>query len=107
MKCPLRTLAIFLSAFFCLCACSSAYSGNPSDQPKTGSTKPASSPTVDTVPITGPLPSFMRMAAISQKVAPEDVLPLLARNVFIQGYQRGTPTQILLLLDRYIQQARE
>ena len=49
----------------------------------------------------------MRMAAISQKVAPEDVLPLLARNVFMQGYQRGTPTEFLLLLDRYIQQARE
>jgi hypothetical protein len=49
----------------------------------------------------------MRMAAISQKVAPEDVLPLLARNVFMQGYQRGTPTEFLLLLDRYILQARE
>ena len=49
----------------------------------------------------------MRMAAISQKVSSEDVLPLLARNVFMQGYQRGTPTEFLLLLDRYIQQARE
>jgi len=49
----------------------------------------------------------MRMAAISQKVTPEDVLPLLARNVFMQGYQRGTPTEFLLLLERYIQQARE
>jgi hypothetical protein len=47
------------------------------------------------------------MAAISQKVAPEDVLPLLSRNVFMQGYQRGTPTEFLLLLGRYIQQARE
>jgi hypothetical protein len=49
----------------------------------------------------------MRMAAISQKVAPDDVLPLLARNVFMQGYQRGTPTEFLLLLNRYVQQARE
>jgi hypothetical protein len=49
----------------------------------------------------------MRMAAISQKVPAEDVLPLLARNVFMQGYQRGTPTEFLLLVDRYIQQARE
>jgi len=49
----------------------------------------------------------MRMAAISQKVTPEDVLPLLARNVFMQGYQRGTPTEFLLLLGRYVQQARE
>jgi hypothetical protein len=49
----------------------------------------------------------MRMAAISQKVSPDDVLPLLARNVFMQGYQRGSPTEFLLLLDRYVQQARE
>ena len=49
----------------------------------------------------------MRMAAISQKVSPEDVLPLLSRNVFMQGYQRGSPTEFLLLLNRYVQQARE
>ena len=109
MKCPLRTVAIFLSAFFGLCLCSSARSGNAvnaSDQPSISSAKPPS-PAVETVAIPGPLRSFMRMAAISQKVAPEDVLPLLARNVFMQGYQRGTPTEFLLLLDRYIQQARE
>ena len=47
------------------------------------------------------------MAAVSQKVAPIDVLPLLSRNIFMQGYQRGTPTEFLLLLDRYVQQARE
>jgi hypothetical protein len=57
--------------------------------------------------IPGPLRSFMRMAAISQKVSQDDVLPLLARNVFMQGYQRGAPTEFLLLLDRYVQQARE
>src|SRR5260370_6207825 len=112
MKCPLRTFAIFVSAFFGLCACSSAYSGNPangsspSDQPNTGHAK-AGAPAVETVSIPGPLRSFMRMAAISQKVTPEDVLPLLARNVFMQGYQRGTPTEFLLLLGRYVQQARE
>jgi hypothetical protein len=49
----------------------------------------------------------MRMAAISQKVSSDDVLPLLARNVFMQGYQRGSPTEFLLLLERYVQQARE
>ncbi len=47
------------------------------------------------------------MAGISQKVSPEDVLPLLARNVYIEGYQVGKPTEFLLLLDRYVQQARE
>jgi hypothetical protein len=49
----------------------------------------------------------MRMAAISQKVPNDEVLPLLARNVFMQGYQRGVPTEYLRLLDRYVQQARE
>src|ERR1700712_1302973 len=106
MKCPLRTFATFVSALS-LCVCSFAYS--PSDPPNTGSAKTAAPPqaAVETVAIPGPLRSFMRMAAISQKVAPEDVLPLLARNVFMQGYQRGTPTEFLLLLGRYIQQARE
>ncbi len=49
----------------------------------------------------------MRMAAISQKVSPTDVLPLLARNVFMQGYQRNVPTEFLILLGRYVEQARE
>ncbi len=49
----------------------------------------------------------MRMAAISQKVSPTDVLPLLARNVFMQGYQRNVPTEFLILLGRYVDQARE
>jgi hypothetical protein len=114
MKCPLRTFALFVSTFSCLCVCSSAYSGNPvkgassSDQPNTGSAKAGTpSPAVEMVAVPGPLRSFMRMAAISQKVPQEDVLPLLARNVFMQGYQRGTPTEFLLLLGRYVQQARE
>jgi hypothetical protein len=104
MKCPLRTFVIVVSAFFCLCVCSSAYQSN------TGSAKAGarpSSPATETSAVPGPLRSFMRMAAISQKVASEDVLPLLARNVFMQGYQRGTPTEFLLLLGRYVQQARE
>ncbi len=47
------------------------------------------------------------MAGISQKIPAEDVLPLLARNVYMQGYSRGKPTEFLILLDRYVQQARE
>jgi hypothetical protein len=52
------------------------------------------------------------MAAISQQVAPDEVLPLLARNVVIDGY-RGAPdkdpkpTEFLVLLKRYLQQAKE
>jgi hypothetical protein len=61
--------------------------------------------------IPGPLRSFMRMAGISQKVAPDEVVPLLAHSVFSQGYEgwetRGRPTEFLILLTRYVRQARE
>lgn len=64
-----------------------------------------------TTTIPGPLRSFLRMAGISQKIAPEEVMPLLARNVFIIGYEgsgaSGRPTEFLILLRRYVQQARE
>jgi hypothetical protein len=58
--------------------------------------------------IPGPQRSFLRMAGISQMVKPEEVLPLLSRNVFIEGFQ-GTsqPTEFLVLLRRYVVQARE
>jgi hypothetical protein len=51
------------------------------------------------------------MAGISQKVVPDEVLPLLSRNVFLLGYQgpqsNRRPTEYLFLLMRYVQQARE
>jgi hypothetical protein len=69
---------------------------------------PSSSGTSVSIP--GPLRSFRRMAGISQKVAPEDVLPLLARNVVTHGFtwQEGgrRPTEFLLLLRRYVEHAR-
>ena len=57
--------------------------------------------------IPGPLRSFLRMAGISQKVSPSNVLPLLARNVYLHGYNQGTTTEFLILIDRYVHQARE
>ena len=61
--------------------------------------------------IPGPLRSFERMAGVSQKVVPEQVLPLLTRNVYVQGYvgwqDNGTPTEFLILLGRYVNQAKE
>ena len=58
--------------------------------------------------IPGPQRSFLRMAGISQKVAPEEVLPLLSRNVFTEGFEGSArPTEFLVLLRRYVQQARE
>jgi len=65
-----------------------------------------------TVAIPGPLRSFLRMAGISQKVSPEEVLPLLSRNVAVEGYQgrkdkTGRPTEFIILVKRYVGQARE
>ncbi|HEX3471348.1 MAG TPA: hypothetical protein VHT28_09195 [Silvibacterium sp.] len=57
--------------------------------------------------IPGPLRSFLRMAGISQKTSPEDVLPALARDVYILGYQHKGVTEYLVLLERYVHQARE
>jgi len=56
--------------------------------------------------IPGPLKPFLRLAGISQKVSAEEVLPLLSRNVFTEGFQ-GTsrPTEFLVLLRRYVVQA--
>ncbi len=107
MKLPVRTSAIFAVVSLSLCVSSSAFSSANAARAATPTGASAAASPVETVSIPGPLRSFMRMAAISQKVSADDVLPLLARNVFMQGYQRGTPTEFLLLLDRYVQQARE
>src|SRR6202023_1110239 len=65
----------------------------------------------ESVSIPGPLRSFLRMAAISQKVSTEEIAPLLARNVFLLGYEgpqsQAHQTEFLILLNRYVQQARE
>ncbi|MFZ1011613.1 MAG: hypothetical protein WAN65_32555 [Candidatus Sulfotelmatobacter sp.] len=59
-------------------------------------------------PIPGPLRSFLRMAGISRQISPDDVLPLLAWNVSTLGYQGSDhPTEYLILLTRYVTQARE
>jgi hypothetical protein len=50
------------------------------------------------------------MAGISEKVSPEEVLPLLAHNVTMEGYKgygkHATPTEFLILLEGYVEQAR-
>ncbi len=64
------------------------------------------------VMIPGPLSSFARMAALSPDLAPEDLLPSLARNVVTNGFEATgnellEPTEYLRLLTRYVGQARE
>ena len=64
------------------------------------------------VTIPGPAEFFQRIAAISRKATPGEILPFLARNVVIDGYHHGSdrnrrPTEFLKLLDAYLDQARE
>ena len=71
---------------------------------------PDSGPTAEIV-IPGPLRSLLRMAGVSQKISPDEALPLIARNVYVQGYvgwqESGRPTEFLILLRRYVNQAKE
>ncbi|MGA8088092.1 MAG: hypothetical protein WCA10_12350 [Terracidiphilus sp.] len=57
--------------------------------------------------IPGPLRPFLRMAGISQEVTPEDVLPMLARNVVLYGFDTDGEKEYLILVDRYVHQARD
>jgi hypothetical protein len=47
------------------------------------------------------------MSGISQDVTPAEVLPMLARNVSLWGYENDKPTEFLILIDRYVHLARE
>jgi hypothetical protein len=67
----------------------------------------ASSQSENSVTIPGPLRSFLRMAGMRQKVSPPEVLPILARNVVLHGFQSGRATEYLILLRRYYHQAKE
>jgi hypothetical protein len=103
MKFPLRFLAILTTGLLGLSA-----SASPAETPAS----PAAAPPLSALPsatveIPGPLRSFLRMAGISQEVSPGEVLPMLSRNVFLHGYDQGRPTEFLLLVERYVHQARE
>jgi len=110
MKSPLCLFTPRLA--FCLCTlplfCLQANAGIP-EPPST--TTPAQLEDNSSITIPGPLRSFLRMAGISQEVSPADVLPLLAHNVYYQGYEGPAgsdhPTEFLVLLLRYLQQAQE
>jgi len=109
MKFP-RCLPTFLLAI-CLCVFFFSLRAWSAASPA-GSQGPGAPPSeAATVVIPGPLRSFLRMAGISQKESPEEVVPLLAHNVFSQGYEgyqdKGRPTEFLILLNRYVHQARE
>ena len=61
--------------------------------------------------LSGPLRSMLRMAGISQKADNDDMVALLARNIYVQGYEGwrsgSRPTEFLILLGRYVNQSKE
>jgi hypothetical protein len=101
----------------CLCVLSYPASASDADKAAPGAPDPPASAQGAIVPpasegsaqiaIPGPLRSFLRMAAISQKVSPDEVVPFLAHNVFVTGYRRGQPTEYLTLLRNYVKQAKQ
>jgi hypothetical protein len=76
-------------------------------QDSTDSAPPPASARLNQVSIPGPLRSFLRMAGLSQKLTPEEVLPELARNVYTEGYVPAGETEFLFLLQKYVRQARD
>lgn len=61
----------------------------------------------DSVTIPGPLRSFLRMSAVGQEVPPKEILPALAHNAVLLGYEKGRAKEYLILLRRYVHQSLE
>lgn len=111
MKSSCRPFVSFAGAVLSLCVLSSsaALAASSSARPDTGPSPIGAPPLapVEKVAIPGPLRSFLRMAGISQEVPVDQVLPLLARNTYLLGYNESTQTEFLRLLNRYLHQAKE
>ena len=115
MKIPLHSLPVFTAGILCLGACIPALASPPpqshsslaSLQASTSGGGTSPSPPEDTIVIPGPLRSFLRMAGVSQEVSPDDVLPMVARNAQLWGYDSGRETEYLVLVNRYVHLARE
>jgi hypothetical protein len=98
MKFHFRCLAVTAAGLFCFASCNITHAASDGGTPSRAS---------DSIVIPGPLRSFLRMAGVSQEASTAEVLPLLARNVFLYGHVEQRKTEYLVLADRYVQQARE
>ena len=113
MKFPLRSLTVCAAVFLCVATCCPDYAralpqeNSASEHAAAAEGQLSQSGSTDSILIPGPLRSFLRMAGISQDVAPDDVVTTLARNASLYGYDQGRETEFLVLLDRYVHQARE
>src|SRR4051794_25061431 len=79
-----------------------AAGSNPASSEDVSSSQPR-----DSVLIPGPLRSFLRMAGVSQEISVDEVLPTLARNAALYGYQGGRETEYLILVSRDVHLGRE
>lgn len=110
---PFRSIcvAVFLCFQSCFLASVSALPNDGSRSPGVNQDDSAGqlSPnlSVETVVIPGPLRSFLRMAGISQKVSLDEVMPMLAHGLSLQGYKGGSQTEFLRLLARYVHLATQ
>src|SRR5690349_22408702 len=86
MKAPSFLPSIRVSVFLCVCLSFGANLCSAQTSPSPAANRPPQA-TDSFITIPGPLRSFLRMAGISQKATPEEVMPLLARNVFLLGYE--------------------
>ena len=108
-----QTVCISALFFFSICyparsfALAKAISPVEIAQAESSEDQAAQSPETETITIPGPLRSFLRMAGISQEVTLDDVLPMLTRNLSLYGYDEGKEKEYLVLLNRYVHQARE
>ncbi|MGH9356823.1 MAG: hypothetical protein ACRD10_11895, partial [Terriglobia bacterium] len=120
MKLPFSVTASFTAVLVCASSCLPGYARGKTPRMALGApgaaraSGPALQPSPGAVTIPGPLRSFLRLAAISQEVSPDQVLPLLARNVAMEGYQGNRQrtkslrrTEYLSLLQGYVKQARK
>jgi hypothetical protein len=94
----------FVFVFFETPAAADAHAATPLSSSGQNAASPESE---NSVTIPGPLRSFLRMAGMRQRVSPTEVLPILARNVVLHGYQTRRATEYLILLRRYFHQAKE
>ena len=99
-------LSFLAAACLCVQLCTTASANDRPNRTSAPSLDPALL-NPESISIPGPLRSLLRMAGISQKIPPESVLPLVARSVYFLGYRQSNETEFLVLLQRYIRQARE
>ena len=112
MMFPLRSHTFCVAGFLCLATYGSVLAGAkpnsvPASIPDDADNASLTSSPPETIVIPGPMRSFLRMAGISQEISTDEVLPTLARNAALYGYQGGKETEYLVLVSRYVHLGRE